>query len=87
MKKSALTTHSIQTSSGRISYIEAGSGPVAAICPRCSAEQASLASPAYRTIRYSPLYRSRPAGTWRYGDRARPRRLRDRQRQHAERGA
>ena len=29
MKKSALTTHSIQTSSGRISYIEAGSGPVA----------------------------------------------------------
>ena len=29
MKKSALTTHSILTSSGRISYIEAGSGPVA----------------------------------------------------------
>src|SRR5580658_5106170 len=29
MKKSALTTRSIQTSSGRISYIEAGSGPVA----------------------------------------------------------
>src|ERR1700732_5453415 len=29
MKKSALTTHSIHTSSGRISYIEAGSGPVA----------------------------------------------------------
>src|ERR1700732_4275704 len=29
MKKSALTTHSIQTSSGRISYIEAGSGRVA----------------------------------------------------------
>src|SRR6266404_5997357 len=29
MKKSALTTNSIQTSSGRISYAEAGSGPVA----------------------------------------------------------
>jgi len=29
MKESALTTHSIHTSSGRISYIEAGSGPVA----------------------------------------------------------
>src|SRR5882757_10405963 len=29
MKKSALTTHSTHTSSGRISYIEAGSGPVA----------------------------------------------------------
>ena len=29
MKKSALTTHSIQTSSGRISYAEAGSGPLA----------------------------------------------------------
>src|SRR5258708_8447391 len=29
MKNSALTTHTIQTSSGRISYIEAGSGPVA----------------------------------------------------------
>src|ERR1700688_3988472 len=29
MKKSALTTHGIQTSSGRISYVEAGSGPVA----------------------------------------------------------
>src|ERR1700729_3044047 len=29
MKDSALTTHSIHTSSGRISYMEAGSGPVA----------------------------------------------------------
>src|SRR5690242_10261121 len=29
VKKSALPTHSIHTSSGRISYIEAGSGPVA----------------------------------------------------------
>ena len=29
MKESALTTHSVHTSSGRISYIEAGSGPVA----------------------------------------------------------
>jgi pimeloyl-ACP methyl ester carboxylesterase len=29
MKDGALTTHSIDTSSGRISYIEAGSGPVA----------------------------------------------------------
>src|ERR1700719_2486838 len=33
MKKSALTTHSIHTSSGRISYIEAGSGPVALVVP------------------------------------------------------
>src|SRR3981081_4036977 len=29
MKERALTTHSIHTSSGRISYVEAGSGPVA----------------------------------------------------------
>jgi len=51
----------VDTPSGRIGYVEVGSGPVALLRARRAAEQAHVALPARRAFRFSALHRGRPA--------------------------